>query len=466
MTTWLFLVSLSLSATGDTKVAVMPTRFLPSANKQVEHAAVDEAVLTAAHGVAGFEVIGMSDMNAVLGFDKQKQALGCEDTACFAEIGGALGVQRIIDVQVAKADDVWVVSAKLIDISAGAPRVLKRISTNSGQGGATVLFDFMTQVVRALLGAGEAPKPGAGSVVTASFASVKAPTPLPVTADADVLVAYDAALKTEANASDAPSEAATAWAKIAEMKAADAKLRKESKERAASWSNYAKQKADDETKVRKLLPLDSFPFQQKVALLENFGGNYGMNLAVKYALELAPAADREKLCNAVSTDATTRSVRFVALDNFAYVDNHFVEHPVTVTADQLVVHLKRSTSGDYNGTSVYSDGSLRMSKCPGRVVFQVEGVSGALSPSIVVPAMTDEVVAYAWKGNASYQSHKRALCAPFADKAARDEVPSCMKKFIRYKTQAECETYCAQKSEQRREILMQLCTASQSSSSK
>ncbi len=44
----------------------------------------------------GHEVIGRSDIEALLGLDRAKDALGCESSSCAAELGGALGVDELI----------------------------------------------------------------------------------------------------------------------------------------------------------------------------------------------------------------------------------------------------------------------------------------------------------------------------------------------------------------------------------
>lgn len=48
----------------------------------------------------GYSVISKADIDAMLGFDRQKQALGCDDVSCLAEIGGALGVDKLVSGQV------------------------------------------------------------------------------------------------------------------------------------------------------------------------------------------------------------------------------------------------------------------------------------------------------------------------------------------------------------------------------
>jgi hypothetical protein len=42
----------------------------------------------------GYDVISQSDISAMIGFEKQKKMLGCDETSCLAEIGGALARHR------------------------------------------------------------------------------------------------------------------------------------------------------------------------------------------------------------------------------------------------------------------------------------------------------------------------------------------------------------------------------------
>lgn len=65
--------------------------------------------------VEGASVIGKDDIAAMLELEADKAALGCSDsTECLAEIGGALGVERIIVGHVGKIAESYVVSLRLI----------------------------------------------------------------------------------------------------------------------------------------------------------------------------------------------------------------------------------------------------------------------------------------------------------------------------------------------------------------
>lgn len=63
-----------------------------------------------------YKVIAGQDVQAMLGFEKQKDVVGCTEAACLAEIGGALGVDRIVAGHIGKVGETYVVNIKLINI--------------------------------------------------------------------------------------------------------------------------------------------------------------------------------------------------------------------------------------------------------------------------------------------------------------------------------------------------------------
>jgi TolB-like protein len=79
--------------------------------------------------IQGASVIGKEDIVAMLNLEGQKQVLGCEsDTSCLAEIGGALGVDKLVVGQVGKLADNFIISLRLI--SPTTAKVDNRISEN------------------------------------------------------------------------------------------------------------------------------------------------------------------------------------------------------------------------------------------------------------------------------------------------------------------------------------------------
>src|SRR5687768_16999194 len=67
-------------------------------------------VVTVALGRLGvFDVLSRADIERMLQFEQQRQAIGCEsDMQCLAEIGGALGVALLVSGSVGKVGSSYV----------------------------------------------------------------------------------------------------------------------------------------------------------------------------------------------------------------------------------------------------------------------------------------------------------------------------------------------------------------------
>lgn len=63
------------------------------------------------------KVFAGSDLQALLGFERQKQIMGCTDTSCLAEIGGAMGVDYLLFAEVGEVAGWWLLTTALLDIS-------------------------------------------------------------------------------------------------------------------------------------------------------------------------------------------------------------------------------------------------------------------------------------------------------------------------------------------------------------
>lgn len=78
-------------------------------------------------GLGDFRVIGKSDISSMLSLEEQKQRLdACDDQACLAEIGGALGVRWVVVGNVSLFGDTYLLNMKLIDVEQA--RVAGRVS--------------------------------------------------------------------------------------------------------------------------------------------------------------------------------------------------------------------------------------------------------------------------------------------------------------------------------------------------
>jgi hypothetical protein len=170
----------STALAADSRIAVMPTQFDETSRGRIS-SIIDEVILAAVQAVGGIEVIGQDDVNAMLGFEMQKDLAGCDDAACFAQIGGALGVDRIAVFKVGAVTNEWLVTAKLINIRSA--KVETRI-THFVSGTDKQLFEALPSVVRKLFGLEALAPPPAPAVAAPPPPAVEpaAPSPTPALA--------------------------------------------------------------------------------------------------------------------------------------------------------------------------------------------------------------------------------------------------------------------------------------------
>jgi len=78
----------------------------------------------------GFSVISAADVKAMLGLEKAKELMGCEEQSCLAEIAGALGVDLAASGGVTRLGGQYAVQLTLLDMRTA--RVLKRVREAAG----------------------------------------------------------------------------------------------------------------------------------------------------------------------------------------------------------------------------------------------------------------------------------------------------------------------------------------------
>ncbi len=122
----LLVPELCAAASGKVRIAVLEIRALGTAKEKAD--LLSEVVLSELSSIPGLEVVGSSDIQSMLGFEKQKQLLGCSEGKCIAEIGGALGVGHVLVGTLGKIGNLLRIDLKLIDT--GKNRVVARV----GQG--------------------------------------------------------------------------------------------------------------------------------------------------------------------------------------------------------------------------------------------------------------------------------------------------------------------------------------------
>lgn len=109
-----------------------------------------EMLLTDLARSGRLDVIGASDIATMVGFEKQKQLLGCsEENSCLAEIGGALGVQWLITGSMGRLGSKRLIDLKLVN----ARRAQVLLRDNAAVDSDDDLLDFVRKVVPKLVSA-------------------------------------------------------------------------------------------------------------------------------------------------------------------------------------------------------------------------------------------------------------------------------------------------------------------------
>jgi hypothetical protein len=141
------------ASTARHRVAVLDVRAIGDVEaRQVE--GLSSLIASEVSGRSNDQVVSGADIRAMIGFERQKELLGCSETSCLAEIGGALGVERIVVSEVSTVGGVWLLSMSLVDIEKA--RTLARLTRRAASSHA--LVDTTVAAVPELLsGAGDVP---------------------------------------------------------------------------------------------------------------------------------------------------------------------------------------------------------------------------------------------------------------------------------------------------------------------
>lgn len=105
---------------------------------------LSEVLLTECAAIGTYQVVGSSDIQALLGFEQERQLLGCGNDSCLAEIGGALGVEKLVVGTLGRVEDTYLLTLKLIDMRTA--RVESRVAADV-EGKAAKLIGAIRQKV-------------------------------------------------------------------------------------------------------------------------------------------------------------------------------------------------------------------------------------------------------------------------------------------------------------------------------
>ncbi len=93
-------------------------------------AALTDSLITEVRRRSGVKVIGSDEVRQMLTFHTTKQQLGCDDTACLAEIGGALGADQLVTTTLSRFGETYLLTLRLIDVRHAS--VIRDASEQSG----------------------------------------------------------------------------------------------------------------------------------------------------------------------------------------------------------------------------------------------------------------------------------------------------------------------------------------------
>jgi hypothetical protein len=104
------------SATASRTVAVMPLRSINVPQYVTE--VLDSTLAVAVGDVgAGLRVLSANDINTMLGVERMKDAIGCDEVSCAVDIGGALNAELIVTGSIGKLGNKLTINLVLVNIA-------------------------------------------------------------------------------------------------------------------------------------------------------------------------------------------------------------------------------------------------------------------------------------------------------------------------------------------------------------
>lgn len=147
--TALLLVALAAAPTPGAKLAAVS---LAPVDVSPERAEVYLEHLSVALRAQGFEVTTPKDVATVLGLERQRQLLGCADSACLAELAGALGVDSVLNGQVVRTPQAFRLALKIVSAAKGDVRFACAETADSEDGLYLALERCAQRAAASLLG--------------------------------------------------------------------------------------------------------------------------------------------------------------------------------------------------------------------------------------------------------------------------------------------------------------------------
>lgn len=167
------------STAAPAKIAILPITAGEGVTEKTA-AALGEAVAGQVRRIPGVQLITQQEIATLINFDKQRALLSCQSESCLADVGGALGVERLVFGSLSKLGESWLVTLKLMDVKKA--KALAQSDRRLKKGSLDDVLDALPQMVGELFGT--APSTAPAVVATpeppkAEPAKVEPAKPLP-----------------------------------------------------------------------------------------------------------------------------------------------------------------------------------------------------------------------------------------------------------------------------------------------
>lgn len=145
----LLFVAASTSALAAPRVYLVPLR-APNVDQAATEVLAEQLLVSARRHHELFEVLGASDVKAIIDVEAAKAAMGCDTESCANEIADALNAEQLLAGQVGRIGDVWLLTLTRTDKA--TMKVLSRVSVEAHGDSPSSLLPLIANVVDQALG--------------------------------------------------------------------------------------------------------------------------------------------------------------------------------------------------------------------------------------------------------------------------------------------------------------------------
>ena len=157
----LSLLLLVLGSAAAPRIAVLDVKSRVGVSPELAEGITDDVVIEVRRRVPRATVVSAEEIRSMIGFEQQKSKLGCQETSCLAEIGGALGVDFLLTGSLARFGSTYLLSLQLVETRAAQ---VKRQASFQLQGKSDdALLAAVRKAVEQLFPARSGPAPGASA---------------------------------------------------------------------------------------------------------------------------------------------------------------------------------------------------------------------------------------------------------------------------------------------------------------